>query len=347
MRQPTAGAAAPAAGTCSRQLAFYRTALWISLLTYPLSHGMMLRSRALAEVHPRVAVVCFALCYLWSIAAPVSGWLALCAADRCEINRRERPQIVREAILTAVTPPFFVFSGAALGWLQAAAFQRPLWYAVVAGLAAAQFLPSPPRETSGDRRALRRAHNASALILLLFGLAHVANHLAALRSLHAHVVVQNWLRAVYRLPVVETLLVIAALVQVYTGSLMIARVRLRRGAQLRNLQLLAGAYLSMFFISHLSGVLISGRTIQKVDTTFAWSTGGPGGLLANPRSPQFFPYYSLGVLALFLHAAGSGRWSLARWIGPSAALKICYVVIGLGILVTLLLMFPMAGIHLA
>jgi len=121
---------------------------------------------------------------------------------------------------------------------------------------------------------------------------------------------------------------------------------LQRSTRLRNLQVLAGSFLGMFFISHLTGVF-SGRFMQHVDTTFSWATGGPHGLLTNPRSPSMVPYYSLAVLAFFIHAATAGRWMLAPALGQSAALKLCYAVIALGMVVTLALLLPMAGIHVS
>jgi hypothetical protein len=59
------------------------------------------------------------------------------------------------------------------------------------------------------------------------------------------------------------------------------------------------------------------------------------------------PYYSLAVLAFFIHAAIAGRWTLAPAFGQSAALKLCYAIIVLGIVVTFTLLLPMSGIHLS
>jgi hypothetical protein len=136
------------------------------------------------------------------------------------------------------------------------------------------------------------------------------------------------------------------LCQVVTGWLVVSRVRLQRSTQLRNLQALPGSFLGMFFISHLTGVF-SGRFVQHVDTSFSWATGGPHGLPTNPGSPSMVPYYSLAVLAFFIHAATVGRWTLAPALGQSAALNICYAVIALGMVVTLALLLPMAGIQLS
>lgn len=339
-------AAPSAAATSSRSLVSTRAVLWVALLTYPAVPAMLYQSRALAESNLFLGVLCLLLSYAWGVSGPVAAWLTLCAADRAKVNRREQPQLAREAILAAIGPPFFVLTGAVLAWFRLAGYQAAVWYALLALVAAARLVPARELQTT-PIAALARLHRVSAVLLLIFGVAHVGNHLAAVDSLNAHVAIQNALRLVYRQPVVEALIVIAALSQVWTGWTLVSRAHLQRSNGLRNLQILAGAFLGMFFVSHLTGVFISGRAIQHVDTTFAWATGGPHGLLANPRSPQFIPYYSLAVLALFLHAAYAGRWMLAPALGQSGALKFCYAIIAAGVIVTLLLLLPMSGVHLA
>ncbi len=346
MQAQTLGAATAAAETQSRVLAVYRAVLWLALLSYPLVPEMLFRSRALAEANPALGGLCLGLSYAWAVSAPVVAWFVLCEADRAKLNRRDQPQLAREAILAAVGPPFYVLTGAVLAWFHLTGYQNAVWFALLAGVAAARFLPAPDPRTL-PAAAFGRLHRISAVLLLLFGLAHVGNHLAAVESLKAHVAVQDTLRVVYRQPILEALIVIAALSQVWTGWTLVSRARLQRSNGLRNMQVMAGSFLGMFFLSHLTGVFISGRGIQHVDTTFAWATGGPHGLLTNPRSPQFIPYYSLAVLALFLHAAYASRWSLAPLLGPGRALKFCYGVIALGVVVTLVLLLPMAGFHLA
>jgi len=330
----------------SRPVAAYRTALWLALLTYPLVPGMLFRSRNLVGASPVLAALCLLLSYAWSISGPIAAWLTLYETDRGKVNRREQPQIAREAILAAIGAPFFVLTAAVLAWFHWTTYQTAIWYALLAGVASARFLP-PPESRPAVSETMWRLHHVSALLLLVFGVAHVGNHLAAVESLSAHVTVQNILRVVYRQPVIETVIAITALLQVWTGWMLVSRARWQRATRLRNTQLLAGAFLGMFFVSHLTGVFISGRLIQNADTTFAWATGGPAGLLSNPRSPQMIPYYSLAVLALVLHAGSASRWSLAPVLGQLVAQRICYALIALGIIVTLVLLLPMSGFHLA
>ncbi|HLK47312.1 MAG TPA: hypothetical protein VKT49_04205 [Bryobacteraceae bacterium] len=290
---------------------------------------------------PAFAALCVVLSYAWAIAAPVAAWLALCEADRVRLNRREHPQLTREAILAAVAAPFYVLSGVVVGWVHLRGLHDVLWYMVLAGVAAARWL-APPALLAREER-WQRLHRVSAMLLVVFGVAHVGNHLAALDSLQAHVTVQNMLRAVYRQPAIEVLIVIAALVQVGSGWLIVSRARLQRANGLRNLQVLAGAFLGMFFLSHLTGVF-SGRLLQNVDTTFAWATSGSGGVLT--KSPAFLPYYSLAVLAFLVHAALAARWTFSGVLGQTRALKLCYGLLALSGAVTIALLLPLCGVRL-
>jgi hypothetical protein len=327
----------------SRALLWYRTVLWAALLTYPFVPGLLFRSGSLVGSSRVLAVVCVLLSYAWAVSGPVAAWFALCEADRMKLNRRPHPQVVREAIMAAVAAPLFVLSGVILGWINLRNYQGVLWYLVLAGLAAARWL-APPKSRLAREDGWQRIHRASAILLVVFGVAHVGNHVAALGSLQKHVTVQDVLRTVYRQPVIEAAIVIAALLQVWTGWVVVTRVRLQRSTGLHNLQVLAGAFLGMFFLSHLTGVF-SGR-IQNADTTFAWATGGVHGLLANTRLPSFLPYYTLAVLAFSIHAAIAGRWTLAPLLGQSRALKLSYALIAFSGIVTLGMLLPLCGVHL-
>lgn len=339
----TLAAAPSATALSSRAVVSYRTVLWTALLSYPFVPSLLSASAGLASSSRALAVTGVLLSYAWSIAAPVTAWFALDAADRAKLNRREHPQVTREAIFAAIAAPWFVLSGVIVGWVHLRGYQVVIWYALLAGLAAARWLP-PSKSHLAREQGWQRAHRTSAILLVSFGAAHVGNHLAAVGSLQAHVALQNALRTVYRQPVVEALIVAAALLQVCSGWVIVSRAQLQRANGLRNLQVLAGSFLGMFFLSHLTGVF-SGR-LQHIDTTFAWATGGPGGLLGNSRSPSFLPYYSLAVLAFGVHAAIAARWTLAPVLGQVRALKVCYALLAVSGAATLAMLLPLCGIHL-
>jgi hypothetical protein len=120
----------------------------------------------------------------------------------------------------------------------------------------------------------RHVHASSAIVLAIFAIAHVFNHSLAIVSLGTHTAVLHVLRLVYRHSISETILVAAVTVQVCTGLTMVWKYSLRRAPPLRNLQLVSGAYLAVFLVSHLITVFTTRQ--RGIDTDLC----GPLTLLA-------------------------------------------------------------------
>lgn len=140
---------------------------------------------------------------------------------------------------------------------------------------------------------LRRWHRALAVLLGLFLLLHLGNHLSGLFGQEAHRSVQTALRTVYRAPVVEVLLLAMLAVQIGLGLTLLAR---RRRL---TLQTVSGAYLALFMAIHV-GVILGARW-QGVETDLAFAAAG---LHAPAPWPVVFAlYYGLAVMAVFTHVS--------------------------------------------
>ncbi|MFP5390150.1 MAG: hypothetical protein ACLGI6_01185 [Gammaproteobacteria bacterium] len=142
----------------------------------------------------------------------------------------------------------------------------------------------------------RTVHRSAAAITAAFAMLHMANHTAALGGIDAHLAFMEQARAVYRQPLIETVLLLAVALQAASG---VALLRARPGAHgwFARVQALSGAYLALFFLIHVSAVL-AGRALFGLDTNVHFGAAGlqPGGY------PLFFvPYYFLAILALFVH----------------------------------------------
>lgn len=180
-------------------------------------------------------------------------------------------------------------------------------------------------------------HYWSGLLLAVFILAHLANHLAVLGGIPAHLALMATLRAVYRQPVVEAILLLAVLVQAGTG--------LRQAAQLRRLalepaarvQLWTGLYLAFFLLVH-TGAVLTGRGYFGLDTTVYFAAAG---LNTWPFSLFFVPYYLLAVGAVFGHLAAVHVRKGAAAFGARAARRQAWVLAGLGAVVGLLIVYGM------
>lgn len=155
----------------------------------------------------------------------------------------------------------------------------------------------------------RKLHRFGAVPATIFVLAHLANHLAALGGIAAHLRFMEAARLVYRQPVVETLLLLGVVLQAGSGLRLLVSGWKRRRGWLAWLQAGSGVYLALFLLIHVSAVL-AGRALLGLDTNVHFAAAG---LQAWPTSLFFVPYYFLAVLAVFAHLG----CALARRAGPS------------------------------
>ena len=151
---------------------------------------------------------------------------------------------------------------------------------------------------------LRVFHRATAIIVVLFVVAHLSNHLAALASLDAHLRLMEQLRLVYRQPVIEVFLLGCVSLQALTGLRLVWLRRKTRSGVIELLQAASGAYMALFLLIHVAAVLV-GRAVYGLDTNFHYAAAG---LHVYPFQYFFAPYYFLAVTALFAHLGCAVSW---------------------------------------
>jgi succinate dehydrogenase/fumarate reductase cytochrome b subunit len=166
---------------------------------------------------------------------------------------------------------------------------------------------------------VRTLHRYGAIGVTLFVLAHVANHLAALGGIEAHLQFMDGARLVYRQPLIELVLLLAVAVQAGSGLRLLAAGWKRRTGWIARLQALSGGYLVWFLLIHVSAVLF-GRVVLDLDTNVHFAAAG---LQAWPYSLFFVPYYFLAVLAVFTHLG----CALARRAGPAPRRRLAAVAV--------------------
>ena len=103
-----------------------------------------------------------------------------------------------------------------------------------------------------------------------------------------------------------------------------------------SIQTATGAYLMAFITSHLIAVFILGRMFLDVDTTFAWASGAPTGLLHDPWNVRLIPHYSLAPLFVISHlAVGLRTVLLGHDVRVAVANRLAWVVCGIGLGISL------------
>ena len=314
--------------------------VWLIPLLYPLSAAAMTWSAALAHRGGIAGVLALTASVIWAMSGPFVAVLVLDYLDRTGRNRSQHRLAVSGALFAAVTPPFYAGLAGWLALAHAGAFWTEVWYGAVALVVIVSMTTTP--SASAPVAGLRRVHGYAAALITIFALAHIANHTAAIASLAAHAAVLSVLRPIYRERIIEIALVASLTLQIVSGVVMTWRSHLRRTTPLRNVQAVTGLYLAVFLGSHLLATL-SGR--QHADTTFAWATGGPAGLMARAGLLFMLPYYSLSVLALFVHLGCQARWNLARILPATSARWISHGLMATGVLAAAVIGLAACGVH--
>jgi hypothetical protein len=147
------------------------------------------------------------------------------------------------------------------------------------------------------RQRIKTIHRASSLLLALFVVLHLFNHLALAAGSDVHLLVMSGLRTLYRGWIGETVLLASVLAQMITG-LTLARPHFSTMIQRGNWQVLSGLYLSMFMAIHICAIMWA-RLALGLDTNL-WF--GAAGFHVWPWMLFFIPYYGLAIIAFATHA---------------------------------------------
>jgi succinate dehydrogenase/fumarate reductase cytochrome b subunit len=186
---------------------------------------------------------------------------------------------------------------------------------------------------------LRQLHRTSAIVVAVFACLHIANHLAALVGVSAHIAFMEMARAVYRQRVIEGVLLFCVSFQIFSGLWLVASGWKQRQGIVPWVQAIAGAYLAFFLLVHVGAVLY-GRAILNLDTNFYFAAAG---FHVPPNQIFFAPYYFLGVLALFTHLGCAAYRRIQAQSRLARTLSIVLPV-GIGSVVSLLIVLCLAGV---
>ena len=185
----------------------------------------------------------------------------------------------------------------------------------------------------------RSLHAISATVITAYATVHIANHLAALLGIATHIAFMEAARSVYRIRLVEAVLLACILFQILSGPWPVARGWKQGLSAVSRLQAAAGAYLAFFLSVHVSAVLF-GRLSLGLDTNFYFAAAG---FHVAPFQLFFAPYYMLGVIALFTHLGCAAYWR-AKSSGRSSSALFIALPVAIGALLSLVIVLLLAGV---
>jgi len=186
---------------------------------------------------------------------------------------------------------------------------------------------------------LHKIHRVSALILGVFIVFHLINHLFILSSVQQHIDVMNLFRGVYRNIIVECVLLLCAMFQVSSGIYFVWNRRGQRKGFLEKAQAISGLYLAYFLLNHIGAVLF-GRGVVGIDTNIYF---GISGLHIRPFYVYFFPYYFLAVVALFVHLASAFNWLSRNKLSKIHRANLTFLIIAIGVSTSFIMILGFSG----
>ncbi|MGE7993001.1 hypothetical protein ACQKPE_18580 [Pseudomonas sp. NPDC089554] len=257
----------------------------------------------------------------------------------------------RLAYACVVAPTLYVFLGVVQALL-GSSLPDPLVWCVLWSLAA--LLAARRGRVLETERQLRPglgrwrvAHGISALVLCLYVLFHLGNHLTGLVGPALHAEVMDAGRTVYRAWFIEPLLVLAFVFQAVSGLYLAWHWSAKRQDLLRTFQIATGVYLAVFVLGHMNSVFIYARTYLGIPTDWNFATGAPTGLLLDPWNIRLVPHYTLGVFFVLGHLLAGLRVVLeAHGVAPGRVRGLWYGGMFASALVALAIIAGMLGLRL-
>lgn len=185
---------------------------------------------------------------------------------------------------------------------------------------------------------IKQLHYISGIILTIFIGFHLFNHFSSLFGMEAYQKIMDNLRLVYRNIFVETILLLAVGIQIFSGAKLFFTAK-KSAPFFRKLQIWSGLYLAFFLIMHVSAIMV-GRFILNVDTNFYY---GAAGLNIFPQNLFFVPYYGLAILSFFGHIAGIHFMKMKHDIFGLSPKRQSQIILIIGILLMFAIFFGLTN----
>jgi hypothetical protein len=256
------------------------------------------------------------------------------------ISRSDQPRERYLAHLAFAAPPLFTLTGVTFFFLGVPNGDYVVW--AIAWLAALAFAASPARSRAipaVSKNWIRNAHGITGLtIVVIFLVWHLANHVLAIWSLDTNKQAMELLRVWYRADLVQPVLIVLLGWQLVTGLRLLWAKVARAGDVYSSIQTATAVYLLVYIPSHLIAVFILGRWFLGVDTTFAWASGAPSGLLLDAWNVRLIPHYSLAVLFVISHlAVGLRAVLLGHGVGAAVADRAAWIICSTGLALAIII----------
>lgn len=186
---------------------------------------------------------------------------------------------------------------------------------------------------------MKRIHGIGGLIISIFIGIHLFNHLYSLLGANAHMELMDNLRIIYRSRIAETILLLAILIQIFSGVKLFLKKRKTITDVFERLQVVSGLYLAIFLVIHI-GVVLMGRYLLELDTNFYF---GVAGLNTFPINLFFIPYYGLAILSFFGHIAAMHSKKMKQNIFGLSPVRQSIAILFFGLILTIIIFYGLTN----
>lgn len=186
---------------------------------------------------------------------------------------------------------------------------------------------------------MKRLHYFSGLTIAIFTGLHLCNHLISVFGANSHISFMDKIRFIYRNPIIETILLSAVLIQIFTGLNLFFSKRKAVKGQYEQMQIWTGLYLAVFFLIHV-GAVFTGRYILNLDTNFYF---GVAGLNTFPMNMFFIPYYGFAILSFFGHISAIHYYKMKRNLFGLTVGQQSRIILIKGMIVTLIIFYGLTN----
>ncbi|WP_246571575.1 hypothetical protein [Bradyrhizobium liaoningense] len=214
----------------------------------------------------------------------------------------------RLAYASVVSPTLYVFLGVAQTLIKSPVPDEVVWCAIWLAIAIwSRSVQYPVVATVPVVGHWRIVHGATAVVLSIYVVFHLTNHLFGLIGPDAHAAVMKIGRVIYRSFIGEPLLVAAMLFQIGTGLFLAWPWSGAAQDFHRTYQVGSGAYLSLFILGHMNSVFVYARSFLGIPTDWRFAIGAPTGLIDDAWNIRLLPHYALGAFFILSHLASGLR----------------------------------------
>jgi hypothetical protein len=183
-------------------------------------------------------------------------------------------------------------------------------------------------------------HRISGIIVSLFVIAHLFNHLMAWFGIATHQQILESLRLIYRQPIIEILLISCFFFQIYSGIKLISKLRQKEHlSKYEKIQKWTGIVFGLFITQHIIAT-ISQRILFQFDTNFYFASRV---VLQSPWKFYFVPYYFVGIMAFALHVANVHEHKIKPIIGGIQSKIHFRLILGAFFIMALIILYVFMG----